>query len=220
MRRARAQIGDIAAADGPRCSQKFMDAAEGGARGGRALVRRRRCAQPSRWSKRILAEPAVHRAALTPAQRDRDAARITGSMAGLTDLTSRIRSSTSPQQRDRVAVVQAALRQGLRRDKDWRVEVRGVAQAFAQLAQIAGPSLNGVTRGHRHGDRVGRRGHATGRIPGGDGARLGHSAMRRATSWRPAGAGAGGRPRRACGIGLQVGQLGLSRGKSFAGGRG
>ena len=31
--------------------------------------------------------------------------------------------------------------------KDWRVEVRGVAQAFAQLAQIAGPSLNGVTRG-------------------------------------------------------------------------
>lgn len=31
--------------------------------------------------------------------------------------------------------------------KDWRLELRGVVSSFAQLAQIAGPSLDGVTRG-------------------------------------------------------------------------
>jgi hypothetical protein len=39
------------------------------------------------------------------------------------------------------------IRRAHNQTKDWRLEVRGVAQAFAQLAQIAGPSLNGVTRG-------------------------------------------------------------------------
>lgn len=46
-----------------------------------------------------------------------------------------------------IASVAVDFQKGLPAVRSWNVEMRGIAQAFAQVAQIAGPSLDGVTRG-------------------------------------------------------------------------
>lgn len=46
-----------------------------------------------------------------------------------------------------IASVAVDLQQGLPPLRNWRTELRSVVQSFAQLAQIAGPSLDHVTRG-------------------------------------------------------------------------
>lgn len=45
-----------------------------------------------------------------------------------------------------IASVSVDLQKGLGTLRDWRTEMRGVVQSFASLAQIAGPSLDNVTR--------------------------------------------------------------------------
>lgn len=49
--------------------------------------------------------------------------------------------------RNSIAGITVDFQKGIPAIRSWRTELKGVAQAFAQLAQIAGPSLNGVTRG-------------------------------------------------------------------------
>ena len=71
------------------------------------------------------------------------AQRNTGSLPGFgTDIT-----STNPLMMAGLApTITSNFRRAQVATRDWRAEVRGLSQAFSQLAQIAGPSLDGISR--------------------------------------------------------------------------
>jgi hypothetical protein len=81
---------------------------------------------------------------------------IAGAISGVDILRNTFPDSTVPslfdtfdaqRSRNSIAGINVEIGKGVTALQRSRLEVRNVAQAFAQLAQIAGPSLNGVTRG-------------------------------------------------------------------------